>query len=162
MGVILLLSKSPSGRWLGFLSIAYLTVLIFQFSSTTYLAPASLTLISITFFLYVRAFFYQKNRTSLAHYIFMMVPFGVGILLSELSLVVGLISGLLIVVYTILTIRLLLNEQNLPESRLTDSMAKKLCVSECYIHHSISLAIAIGDTGDYLFGVHFLYPVSVI
>lgn len=113
MGVILLLSKSPSGRWLGFLSIAYLTVLIFQFSSTTYLAPASLTLISITFFLYVRAFFYQKNRTSLAHYIFMMVPFGVGILLSELSLVVGLISGLLIVVYTILTIRLLLNEQNL-------------------------------------------------
>ncbi|WP_179213438.1 ABC transporter permease [Ekhidna lutea] len=113
MGLILLISKSPSGRWLGFLSITYLAALIFQHGSILHLVPASLSMIPIAFFLYVRAFFYQKNRTSPAHYFLIILPFGAGILPKEWLVINWAISGLIIIGYGILTVRLLLNEQNI-------------------------------------------------
>ncbi len=110
IGVILLISKSPSGRWLGFLICAYLLSIILQLGENELSIAVSLTVVSVSFYLYVRAFFFQKNRTSLIHLVGVAVPLMLDFLLAEFEWVVWATSFSVMGIYTVMMFRLLLSE----------------------------------------------------
>lgn len=115
IGVILLISKSPSGRWLGFLVSAYLLSIVLQLGESETLIAASLAIIPVAFYLYIRAFFFQKNRTSFIHLLSIVAPLILGFLLTEFDLtefdwIVWTICLCVIGIYSVLVLRLLIYE----------------------------------------------------
>lgn len=108
-GAALLLSKSPAGRWLGFLIVSDLLLLVVKTSLAPFL-PVGLALTIAVLFLYLRAFFYQRNRTPLYHYL-VLISTGLLILLFQDSLFISWMTSVLVLVgYVFLIIKLLIRE----------------------------------------------------
>ncbi len=108
-GTVLLLSKYPSGRWLGLLTLAYLSVLMSkQFDvpkvTTAFIVPAS-----VFFFLYCNAFFYQKKRINVIHLMPILVMIGILFVVFDVSLL-NAAAGLVAIGYIGNTLNLMLNE----------------------------------------------------
>ena len=67
LGLILMLNKYQSGRWLGILTVAYLLVFGSVVFQQTYLTPVFIVPAAVTLFLYTHSFFFQRKRLKLWH-----------------------------------------------------------------------------------------------
>ncbi|WP_420575309.1 ABC transporter permease [Ekhidna sp.] len=108
-GAALLLSKSPAGRWMGLLLFADLSLLLINGSISDFQALA-LVLAIVVFFLYLRAFFYQKNRIPVFHYLILIGSGLLIVILNEQKLVTWIFGGTVLVFYVVLIFKLLLHE----------------------------------------------------
>lgn len=109
IGLLLLLSKYPSGRWLGLLSIAYLGLLVAQQFQTTLLVPVFIAPAGVTLFLYSHSFFFQKKRIRIFHMMPLLIVIGLVVTIYEGSLI-WIASGLIAVGYVLNTLKLMLEE----------------------------------------------------
>ena len=108
-GFLLLLSKYPSGRWLGLLTLAYLALLIsIRFASDAFI-PVFIVPVAVSFFLYSNSFFFQKRRLHPVHLTPVAVAVSVLFAFSDLSLI-WVAAGLLSVGYVFNTFRLMYRE----------------------------------------------------
>lgn len=76
-GVVLLVGKSPAGRWLGTLLFAFLLALALQVFELLGFIPSIILVCSISIYLYAQAFFYQKTRIPIYHF---LVPIAFAVL----------------------------------------------------------------------------------
>lgn len=107
-GVGLLLNKRPTGRWLGFLIISYLILLVTVTGGFANYTIAAFAQLSIAIYVYLRSFFYQKNRISPIHFIVLLFGWLLPFVLDES--IGQFIIGAVATAYAILCIRLLLSE----------------------------------------------------
>lgn len=108
-GVLLVLSKYPSGRWLGILTIAYLALVGSSQFDQLEAIPVFIVPAVVSFFLYCNAFFFQKNRIKVIHLMPVVVMIGVLFAAFEISLMKGA-AGLLVIFYLGNTLKLLLDQ----------------------------------------------------
>ncbi|WP_424961368.1 ABC transporter permease [Ekhidna sp.] len=109
-GLVLLINKSPSGRWLGALVITYLIGISIQETPLHFLLPAAVSLIVITCYLYIHAFFYQKTRTASVHFLIIVASFASNLFFDEIEWIYKPIGSLVILAYIGLIVRLLYRE----------------------------------------------------
>lgn len=108
-GLLLLLSKYPSGRWLGVLTILYLGLLAAKQFEIASLTPVFIVPSAVTFFLYCNSFFYQKKRIKVVHLTPVLAIIGVVFAVYDISLV-WTATGLLAIGYVLNTLKLMLDE----------------------------------------------------
>lgn len=109
-GLVLLMGKAPSGRWLGVVMQGYVLGIVLKVAfSDQYLLPTLVTILA-AHYLYYYAFFHQRTRISAIHFLLVLGAFAVVHLLSQFNWVVIGINGLILFGYFIRILRLL-NEE---------------------------------------------------
>lgn len=94
-GVLLLISKYPSGRWLGLLTISYLSLLVVSQMELVQFNQGLTGISTVLLFLYIKAFFFQKQRISWVHLIPILVLITASFILTGLlSLLISVAIGL--------------------------------------------------------------------
>ena len=107
-GLLLLLSKYPSGRWLGILTLAYPGLLATkQFEA--FVTPVLIVPLAVAFFLYCNAFFYQKKRIKVVHLTPILTIIGIVWAISNISLIWAA-AGLISIGYVLNALKLMLDE----------------------------------------------------
>ena len=67
-GIVLLVGKYPSGRWLGMMILSCSGAIVIRQLALVAFLPTSIVAILVASYLYLSAFFYQKSRVSFWHY----------------------------------------------------------------------------------------------
>lgn len=109
-GFSLLLTKRPAGRYLGFLLLSDLLLLATKVIGLEVFINSSLAQLIVAVYLYLRSFFYQKNRVSPVHFLVIVSNWAVAPLSNEM--ISRFLVGLSMACYVILCIRLLKAESN--------------------------------------------------
>ncbi|MEM7297461.1 MAG: helix-turn-helix domain-containing protein, partial [Bacteroidota bacterium] len=109
-GICLLLTKRPAGRYLGFLLISDSILLAAKVIGFEVLLNASFAQLTVAAYLYLRSFFYQKNRVSPIHFLVILSGWVVAPFSNDL--ISWIVVGLVMTCYVILCIRLLNEESN--------------------------------------------------
>ncbi|MEP1033031.1 ABC transporter permease [Ekhidna sp.] len=159
-GILLLLGKYPAGRWLGLLVLAYLSVFVAkQFEAQ--IIPLVHGITSIIFLLYVRAFFYQKQRGSWAHLIPALILLASTIFLQERF--VWMISSILSVVYVLFSLRLMYFESQSRGFSYFRNPGSRIAWFRNFVAFNLMLIIgSISTFSEMVFGVLFLIFIAQI
>ena len=108
--LIFLLSKSPSGRWLGVVFLSLQGAILLQILNLTAYLPSGISLIVIVSFYYFKAFFYQKTRNSFIHFLAPLVVASLGYFLNTNHMLIWLVGGMVIIGYSYTSVSFLLQE----------------------------------------------------
>lgn len=108
-GVLLMVNRYPSGRWLGILTLAYLCAFGSKLFDNPVVTPAFIVPAAVAFFLYCNAFFFQKNRIKAIHLMPILLITGVLFVTFEVSLL-NASAGLIALGYIGNTLKLMLDE----------------------------------------------------
>ncbi|MEP0985667.1 ABC transporter permease [Ekhidna sp.] len=108
-GLLLLLNKYPSGRWLGILTLTYVCAFGTKQFDNPDLTPVFIVPAAVSFFLYCNAFFFQKKRIKVVHLMPVLAMLGVLFAAFDVSLL-NASAGLLTIGYIGNTLKLMVNE----------------------------------------------------
>ncbi|MEM9896616.1 MAG: helix-turn-helix domain-containing protein, partial [Bacteroidota bacterium] len=109
--LVLLLSKYPSGRWLGFLLLICLVTLLLGASGNTSYVSVGIALISVALYFYLNAFFYQRRRVAYYHFLILLVPWGFPFILTDAQVLIWFLSGIIYFTYATLSIKFIAKER---------------------------------------------------
>ncbi len=108
--MILFVGRSPSGRWLGFVLITCLIAILLKVGDLEAYLPSSITLLVISSYLYFKAFFHQKRRIFILHFLIPVFVLLLNIILKSYIQINWIISGVVIISYLFLISRFLVEE----------------------------------------------------
>ncbi|MEM6641329.1 MAG: helix-turn-helix domain-containing protein, partial [Bacteroidota bacterium] len=109
-GLLLMVNRSPAGRWLGVLLLSLLMVIAVKAGGVVHYLPAVIVSVLIIAHQYLHAFFYQKRRVPFYHYV-VLLPVGlVSYFLASYALILRIFCGAIGLAYLVLSTKLLSKE----------------------------------------------------
>lgn len=162
-GVVLLLNKYQSGRWLGVLTIAYLCLFGTHLFNLNFLTPVFIVPTAVTFFLYSHSFFFQRKRIRPLHGLPVLGTIAALFAFSESSLLWAAAITLTLV-YVASTLKLMYDEsRSRGFSFFLNPGARIVWFRNFAVFNTILLVLSFFQIGSLLFAIlYFIYLAHIL